>query len=565
MGGSSVNIDFTRCRLPPYEHQKIGTLSLVLWDQIDIGRVIGGCFFNTDEMGVGKTKQVIDAMMNLYEMNVIDKVIVVAPAPVRTGVWFDSEFGELAAHLWNDVPSKIVEFHSRIRSWTHGPTVRPGARHLEWYLTNYEFIRNKDRLKQLTPATGARTYLVLDESSAIKNYRASQTKSCMVLRSKCGRVTELNGTPIANAPNDLYSQARILDKKILDCDTYFHFIARHGVKGGFMSKQIVGWTNLEDLQRRLAPYVIRRLKKDCLDIPPKPDHSIILSARLTDESWRVYKQMRDEMVAWLSASTVSVSQQAVVKSIRLAQITSGFLGGIVDPGVKMWDELDLTGDDAPDDDRPAWLPPRTGQPIAADLLGLKAPPGIVPAGGRALPPQEIGREKLDVLLEWLDQQLIADPQLRVLIWCRFRAELARIANVILTKPIYNYIHFGQIHGGQKRDERSKALQLLDPRQPFINEPIIVAGTPSSGSMGLNLAGAHTVIYVSNDFSLKTRLQSEDRVHRPGQRHVVSYFDIIAEGPRGQRTIDHQIQRALRNKEDIANWTTKEWVTRLKEE
>lgn len=83
-------------------------------------------------------------------------------------------------------------------------------------------------------------------------------------------------------------------------------------------------------------------------------------------------------------------------------------------------------------------------------------------------------------------------------------------------------------------------------------------------MGLNLTAAHTVVYLSNDYSLKTRLQSEDRVHRPGQRNVVSYFDVIAVGPNGQRTIDAAIVKALRDKNDLASWTTGAWVAALRD-
>lgn len=74
-----------------------------------------------------------------------------------------------------------------------------------------------------------------------------------------------------------------------------------------------------------------------------------------------------------------------------------------------------------------------------------------------------------------------------------------------------------------------------------------------------------MLYMSNDFSLKTRLQSEDRVHRPGQMHPVSYFDVIATGPQGQKTIDHAVVKSLKAKEDIADFTTAAWLDALAED
>jgi hypothetical protein len=136
----------------------------------------------------------------------------------------------------------------------------------------------------------------------------------------------------------------------------------------------------------------------------------------------------------------------------------------------------------------------------------------------------------------------------------------------LSHPIgkrYPALHLGTIVGGQKPEDRNRALQLLDPRT-MADGPTIVVGTPSTGSMGLNLVGSHTVLYMSNDHNLKTRLQSEDRTHRPGQRYDVRYFDIVAVGPNGQRTIDHGILKSLLAKEDMANMTAKAWMSVISE-
>jgi hypothetical protein len=55
------------------------------------------------------------------------------------------------------------------------------------------------------------------------------------------------------------------------------------------------------------------------------------------------------------------------------------------------------------------------------------------------------------------------------------------------------------------------------------------------------------------------------VYGPGQTKPVAYFDILAVGPKGQKTIDHVILKARKESEEIANWTTEKWVKALKEE
>lgn len=540
--------DFSVCRPVPLAD---GTLSGVK-DHAKIGvRAIlaNPYFFLADDMGAMKTAQSIIGAQFLFTTGVIDRALVVAPATVRP-VWFDPELGELAKHLW--LPSTITEFHARIRKWTHKHTwthKHPLASNLEWIITNYEFIRAKARLEQLLPYCNQKTLLILDESSAIKSHKAEQTKACLQLRRACGRVLLLNGTPIAHSPMDLYSQGAIMDARILGCKSYFHFRSRYALMGGWQQKVIVGYQNLEDLQQRFKPYILRRLKKDCLDLPPSLP-SVTLTVTLSEETWKIYKAMRDEMVAWLSNNTVAITQQAAVKGLRLAQITSGFLGGVEDGTM---------GDD----------------PLEPGLLDSVLIPGVThsidgepwiapepPVHHTPQPVQEIGREKLDFVLSWFKDRLEEDPNLKLLVWCRFRPELARMMRDVQLAT--SGATLGSIHGGQKKAEREAALRLLDPRTAP-SGPVFFGGTYGTGALGLNLTASHTVVNMSYDFSYYKFLQSAARVDRPGQVHPVSNFDIVAVGPKGQKTLDHAIIRARRSREDIAQWTTAAWVKALTEE
>jgi hypothetical protein len=553
----ATDLDFSLCRLPPFQHQREDTLEMINhpW------------FFIASECRTGKTKIVIDAAHFLFNTGAINRVLVVAPAPVRD-VWYDPDLGEIAKHSWHTVPGTVTEFHSPIRSWFWGDPrdQRVGPRRLEWYITNYEFIgRSKARLNQLFAVCGARTLLVLDESSFVKNWSAEQTKACLQLRRSCARVVLINGTPLFHSPLDLFSQGNILHPSILDCKFVTHFKSRYGIQtpiltfGGkpMMSKwnkpvlKVEKWTNLPDLQQRFAPYTVRRLQAECLDLPPKLD-PVVLSAPLEPETWRMYKGMRDDLVVWMKNNLVARSGSAAIRVMRLSQITSGFLSGIenVDLEYNEGDTFDLPG---------SFLDGLTLEAGGAEALNQQAL-----HFQKAGPPkaQAIGREKLDVLLWFLGRRLEEDPNLHVVVWCLYRAELFRMMKEVQEK--YPQFTTGAIHGGQKHDERIAALALLKPETSPAG-PVFVGGIEGTGSFGLDMTAAHTCVTMSSGYSPGRVAQTLDRVYGPGQKHPVAYFNIIATGPKGQRTIDHAIEVARRAGQDVAEWTASAWVKALIDE
>ena len=85
------------------------------------------------------------------------------------------------------------------------------------------------------------------------------------------------------------------------------------------------------------------------------------------------------------------------------------------------------------------------------------------------------------------------------------------------------------------------------------------GNPSTAGYGLTLTEANLVVYYANDFNLDTRIQSEDRCHRIGQKNSVTYIDLISEG-----TLDEKIVKSLRDKINISaivlGEEAKEWLS-----
>lgn len=579
-----MTLDFSRCRLTPFAHQREDAewLTRTPWALI------------ASEMRTGKSKIVVDAAQFMFEAGVIDRVLVVAPAPVRD-VWYDKELGEIAKHSWHGKPATVSEFHARTRQWYHAKTDKTLATKdvFQYLVTNYEFIRSKNRLTQLLPFCGPKTLLVLDESSYVKNHAAAQTKACMQLRAACGRVVLLNGTPIFHSPMDLFSQGNLMHPSILDCKFVTHFKARYAKEEAVLGSggraltsphgrvvtKIVGWhaEGLADLQRRFAPYTVRRLQKDCLDLPPKLD-PVALTATL-DAEWPAYKDMRDEMVVWLKSGDVATSATAAIKALRLSQITGGFLGGVEGANVEeqfaTGELIDAVDYGAPFDLPGSFLDGVTPTPEGAEALKAQSEYFNALAENErrnaqvgTLASQKVGRAKLDVLLWFLGQRLDADPRFKVVCWFRFRAELLRALAAVREK--FPQFAVGSIHGGNVRkvregvDERRDAMRLLHP-DTSPDSPVFVGGIERTGSFGLNFTAASASIDYSSGYSPGTASQKNDRVYGPGMKGPCAYYSIVAVGPRGQWTIDHDILAARLNGEDVASRTSAAWVRALTEE
>jgi SNF2 family DNA or RNA helicase len=132
---------------------------------------------------------------------------------------------------------------------------------------------------------------------------------------------------------------------------------------------------------------------------------------------------------------------------------------------------------------------------------------------------------------------------KIIIWAKFKHSIKQLKKEFGDAAV---TYYGET---KDRDESVRRFQNDDNCRYFIaNE---------AASRGLTLTASATSIYFTNDFKLETRLQSEDRNHRIGQKRSVSYIDMIAPG-----TVDEKIHRALKLKQNVSESVLKN-VTAIK--
>jgi hypothetical protein len=92
------------------------------------------------------------------------------------------------------------------------------AKKLTFVLMNVEALSHasgKKWLESKLQKHGMRSMIILDESTSIKNLKASRTKSIIKLGQLARFKRILTGSPITKSPLDLFSQCAFLDKKLL--------------------------------------------------------------------------------------------------------------------------------------------------------------------------------------------------------------------------------------------------------------------------------------------------------------------------------------------------------------
>jgi SNF2 family DNA or RNA helicase len=271
---------------------------------------------------------------------------------------------------------------------------------------------------------------------------------------------------------------------------------------------------------------LRRTKEECLDLPAKT--YVVREVALSEETWRIYNELRKEAMLCLPDTEERPEPNAAVRILRLCQLTSGHVGGV-------W---------IPDGENP--LNATDGSPIAG-------------TSGDS----DVSSEKLDYLVEQLLSGELA-TQRAVIVWCRWRRERERLKKLLEEGRYKKYkddkgpllFPFYEIYGGQSQKERDEAIQNFSCSAQYMRT--VLLAQPHAGGYGLNLTAASTAVYLSNDFSYTTRIQSEDRIHRIGQASKCLYVDVLATGPNSQKIVDHHVLDCLRAKKSLAEMTCAQW-------
>lgn len=355
-------------------------------------------------------------------------------------------------------------------------------------------------------------YLVMDESHRLKAPGGKTAKFAESIAKKAARRIALTGTPMPHDPLDVYAQYRALDPSIYGTN-FARFRNRYAVMGGYGNYQVVDFQRTDELNR-LFYTIAYKADASVLDLPEK--NHVYRFFSLSPKAQRAYDALSEKLVAELDEGIVTAAN-ALVKLLRVAQITSGYLpyevsnvapvdydGVIMDPLLAEQHPTLVQG----------WIPD-------PDLTAFGP-------GKKGLARVDEGKEnELEDVLSDLDSR---EP---VVVFCRFQTDL-------------DLVHAVAKKLGRGSAELSGRQHELETWQADTTGACpILAVQLQSGGVGIDLTRAAYAVYFSKDFSLGNYDQSLARLHRPGQTRSVTYIHLMASG-----TVDEKIMVALEERRNV---------------
>jgi len=436
-----------------------------------------------DEMGLGKTAQAIIAARE--EIGRAEKIIVVCPASLKIN-W------EREIRIFYEDTIKIISGKINCQDLKE-----------KWIIINYDILeKNEDWINELrdTEQIGA---IIMDESHYIKG-KSRRAKSAVRIAQEVKRVYCLTGTPLMNRPIELWNQLVAINHPLTIgkgvrknfskryCGGYMRFIPptpwrKHAIY--FWSEE--GATHLDELREHLKGYVIRRKKKDVLDLPAKTID--IVEVDLKPENKKEYANAWDDYINFLKENPDNKTEEEMRNILATRQLV--------------------------------------------EIQKLK---------------QVCARAKIARIVK--DAKNIIEQGEKIIIFTQYKEILNSLTQELKKiklntgkidahqgKEKKRPIKVATLSGGMNLEQRQKAV---DEFQNDENTKVFVGNIKAAG-VGITLTQASIVIFADLDWTPEIHAQAEDRAHRIGQTGTVNIHYYVCKD-----TIEEDIIEVLVLKKQI---------------
>lgn len=251
--------------------------------------------------GTGKTACILAAYHVLKKKGMVDKMLVVAPINPAYNTW----------------PAEIEEWHFPY-SWKilHGYKKEQRLHEeADIYIINYE------GLAWLAKQKGwAFDWLVLDESSKVRNTRSQRFRLLKQLLKRFKRRSILTGTPVPNGLINLFGQIFCLDHGASLGRYITHYRREHFYQTGYGGYTWELQNGHDKLIHKAVKPLVFRVSEDELDLPKKFNPPIYLT--MDKQAMTQYKRFEADFVLQVEDNLITAANAAVL-SQKLRQVANG--------------------------------------------------------------------------------------------------------------------------------------------------------------------------------------------------------------------------------------------------
>lgn len=348
-------------------------------------------------------------------------------------------------------------------------------------IINIEAIRYKegkkypiaDRIIELVN-DGTINMIAVDEIHKNCSPTSNQGKQVLKIKKQTGKKLEwipMTGTPITKSPLDCFLPFRLIDAH--EYSSFYLWSQNFCVYGGFGGHEVIGYKNMPQLKAMVQGNMLRRLKKDVLDLPPKIH--ITEYVENTPYQQRLYAQVRGDMLA--QKGVLQASMNPLAQFIRLRQV-NGY-PEVIDKNLN---------------------------PTSKDYLSKNA--------------------KMKRILEIIDLHVSQGE--KVVVYSNWVEPLRTLYRYVSTK-YKTCCYTGTMSDADK--EKNKRVFTTNP------EYMVMLGTIGALGTSHTLTVAHVIIFLDECWNATDREQAEDRCHRISATEPLMIYTLLSQGTVDERVHD----------------------------
>ena len=178
--------------------------------------------------------------------------------------------------------------------------------------------------------SGEISMIAVDEIHKNASMTSAQGKQLLAIKKATGGKVlwlPMTGTPITKKPTDVFLPLKLTDSH--NYNSYYSWCNQFCVYGGFGGHEIMGYKNIPRLKSILQGNMIRRLKSEVLDLPPKIQYTEYVDN--TPYQQDLYDRVANDILA--ERNVILNSMNPMAKLLRLRQVNGS--PELIDPSISL--------------------------------------------------------------------------------------------------------------------------------------------------------------------------------------------------------------------------------------